>query len=297
MLLPKPNYQTSYDSARLAVSPGEEALVFIHLYKTAGTTLNRIIEWEYPLRRICSIEPNWWEWHFQRITRWRPERLQRMDVFKGHMPFGLHRVLPRPAVYVTVLRDPVERAISDYYFARRFIPHRHHRAAQTLSLEQYFLHKHEHSLQSRMLAGGNSRALFSRVCDASVLNKAKENLASRFAVVGLTERFDETLALLKISLGWKIKRYRSFRVSHNRLPNDLIPDSTIRLIREKERFDLEIYDYAVTLFERTVAAHKREIRRELRAIQRAKKTGALESRYYLASSVTRAAITRAHSLF
>ena len=34
-------------SARL--SPGSEVLIFIHLYKTGGTTLNRIIEWEYKM--------------------------------------------------------------------------------------------------------------------------------------------------------------------------------------------------------------------------------------------------------
>ena len=204
------------------LSPRSEVLIFVHLYKTGGTTLNRIIEWEYKLHRICSVEPTWWQWSYQRIMRWSPARLGRMDVFKGHMPFGLHRLLRRPANYITFLREPIERAISDYYFARRFKPHPNHRAALHLTLEEYFLQKHEHNLQSRILAGPNSHELFPSVCDAAILAAAKENLVRQFVVVGLTERFDETLALLKVVLGWRVKRYRAFRVSHNRIPRRLL---------------------------------------------------------------------------
>jgi len=89
-------------------------LIFVHLYKTGGTTLNRIIEWEYKLHRICSVEPTWWQWSYQRIMRWSPERPGRMDVFKGHMPFGLHRLLRRPANYITFLRESSEERRDDW---------------------------------------------------------------------------------------------------------------------------------------------------------------------------------------
>jgi len=34
-----------------------EALSFLHIPKSAGTTLNRLIEWEYPLFEIYSVDP------------------------------------------------------------------------------------------------------------------------------------------------------------------------------------------------------------------------------------------------
>lgn len=281
---------------RLTVAPMREALIFIHLYKTGGTTLNRIIEWEYKLSKICSVEPNWWRWSYQRITRWSPARMAGMDVFKGHMPFGLHAVLPRNATYITVLRDPVERVISDYYFARRFKAHQHHRAARELTLEEFFLQKHEHNLQSRILAGQNSRELFPSAYDASVLATAKDHLAGQFAVVGLTERFDETLALLKVILGWKVKRYRSFRVADNRVPKRQISPKTMALIHEWERFDIALYDYATTLFDTSIAAHREAVEAALPAIRAARNMTRLESRYYWMSSVFRAVICRAQSL-
>jgi hypothetical protein len=283
-------------STRLTIATSREPLIFIHLYKTGGTTLNRIIEWEYRLSRTCSVEPTWWRWSYQRITRWSPERLARMDVFKGHMPFGLHRLLPSAASYITVLREPVERAISDYYFARRFKPHPHHRAALRLTLEEYFLQKHEHNFQSRILAGPNSHELFPSVCDTSIFEAARENLARQFVVVGLTERFDETLALLKVVLGWKVKRYRSFRVADNRIPKKQLAPATLDLIQERERFDIALYEYASSLFERAIAAHREAVDQALPTIRNAREMMPLESRYYWMSSIARAVICRAQSL-
>ena len=38
-----------------------------------------------------------------------PARLRKTRMFKGHMLFGLHEILPQPSTYITVLRDPVDR--------------------------------------------------------------------------------------------------------------------------------------------------------------------------------------------
>jgi hypothetical protein len=293
---PNGYFAPSQPRSRPESSPSSDALIFIHLYKTGGTTLNRIIEWEYKISKICSVEPTWWQWSYQRIRRWSPSRLGKMEVFKGHMPFGLHRLIPRPANYITVLREPVERAISDYYFARRFKPHRHHRASLQLSLEEFFLQKHEHNLQSRILAGPNSHELFPSTCDAHTLAAAKDNLARRFIVVGLTERFDETLALLKARLGWKVRWYRSFRVADNRLAQHQIAAKTLALIHEKEQFDIALYDYGSSLFEKAIAAHREAVEAMLPSIRRAREMTSLDSRYYFASSIARAIICRAHSL-
>src|SRR5882724_1927478 len=35
----------------------EEALIFLHVPKSAGTTVNRLIEGEYPLFQIFSVDP------------------------------------------------------------------------------------------------------------------------------------------------------------------------------------------------------------------------------------------------
>jgi hypothetical protein len=65
-------------------------IIFLHLPKTAGTTLNRLIEWEYPLGEMYSVDPVLFEWSFARLRRLSKRRLRKTRMFKGHMLFGLH---------------------------------------------------------------------------------------------------------------------------------------------------------------------------------------------------------------
>src|ERR1043165_8896095 len=95
-----------------------EAVIFLHVPKTAGTTLNRLIEWEYPLFEMYSVDPVLFRWSASHLWRLPQRRLKRTRMFKGHMLFGLHEILPQPATYITVLRDPIERVISAFYFMR-----------------------------------------------------------------------------------------------------------------------------------------------------------------------------------
>src|SRR6266702_6095851 len=79
------------------VAAAEEAVIFLHVPKAAGSTLNRLIEWEYPLFEIYSIDPVFYRWSWAHLQRVSKKRLKRTRVFKGHMLFGLHEILPQPA--------------------------------------------------------------------------------------------------------------------------------------------------------------------------------------------------------
>src|SRR2546423_12662933 len=81
-----------------------EAIIFLHVPKTAGTTLNRLIEWEYDLFEMYSVDPVFFNWSAAHLRKLAQERLRKIRVFKGHMSFGLHEILPQPATYITVLR-------------------------------------------------------------------------------------------------------------------------------------------------------------------------------------------------
>ena len=100
-----------------------EALIFLHVPKSAGTTLNRLIEWEYPLFEMYSVDPVLSRWSRANLWQLPQRRLKNLRVFKGHMPFGLHEILPQAATYVTVIRDPVERVISAYHFMSNYVLH------------------------------------------------------------------------------------------------------------------------------------------------------------------------------
>jgi hypothetical protein len=271
----------------------DEVVIFVHLPKCGGTTLNRIIEWEYDPRRIFTIDPSFFRWSYNRLKGLPTERLDRMDVFKGHMPFGLHRRLSAAATYITVLRDPVERAISAYYFAATYRLHPRHREVSRMSLEDFIQHTDYHNVQCKMIAGMDIGYDFlAGDCTAETLELAKENLAKHYSLVGLTEQFDETLALAKLKFGWNIARYANFNVTKVRAQKDRVSAATLELIAKLNRFDVELYEHVVPLFRNQFAHAGEAAANELKRIREAKSLGPLESFYYLGSSRARQGISR-----
>ena len=88
----------------------DRGLIFLHVPKTAGSTLRPIIDRHYAAGVICKLDvlPRDLE-----IFLNLPEQPRsKIRVLEGHLQFGLHEHLSVPVDYVTMLRDPVDRIIS-----------------------------------------------------------------------------------------------------------------------------------------------------------------------------------------
>ena len=92
----------------------EPLLVYIHIPKTAGTSLRKLISRRYPGR--FAKAPNTFSHAEVAEERLRAQVANdpRPLAIGGHIVFGLRDALPADARYLTVLRDPVERTLSHY---------------------------------------------------------------------------------------------------------------------------------------------------------------------------------------
>ncbi len=88
--------------------------------------------------------------------------------------------------------------------------------------------------------------------DRASLEEAKHNLEG-FLVVGLTERFEETFALMRRALRFRIPLYASRLVA----PPLEVSGRAVDLLREQNELDLELYDFARDLFAAQVARQGR----------------------------------------
>jgi Galactose-3-O-sulfotransferase len=272
------------------------AIIFVHLPKCGGTTLNRLIEWEYSPTQVLSIDPSFFRWSYRKVISLPRRRLARMRAFQGHMPFGLHKILPQKATYLTVLREPVDRGISEYYYALSRVVHPEHRTIRRLSLDKYIQLTPYANVQTKLLAGQDSGYDFlSGDCNDTTLELAKQNLSEHFSLVGLTERFEETLALAKLLFGWKIRHYSSFNVTRGRPTKDEVPAEIRNVIEERYRYDVELYRFAAALFQRSVASYGERVRKDADELKNLKRLPAGRLYYFRGASAIRKVVSRLHS--
>ena len=105
-----------------------KSVIFLHIPKVGGTTVNRIIDRQYKPNTIYRVRDD--DSRHKRIQDCVDEfkllpssEKEEIEVVMGHMGFGIHNFLPQPSVYITMLRDPVERVISYYYYVLRTSNH------------------------------------------------------------------------------------------------------------------------------------------------------------------------------
>jgi hypothetical protein len=230
-------------------------IIFLHIIKAAGTTLHRVIEQQYKPQEIYSAYPSLFSPNASigELANMPAERRAKIRVLKGHVHFGVHVLLTGPSTYFTLLRDPIERVLSYYYFVRQDHKHYLHDYAQTqgTDLRSFILGKSPQgvdNLQTRLLAGDWAQVPFG-ACTSEMLATAKRNLEQSFSVVGLVERFDETLLLLQRTFHWKNIFYIRHNVTSGRPQGEELPAGTLDLIRECNLLDLELYEYGKTLLE------------------------------------------------
>jgi len=220
-------------------------LAFVHIPKTAGTTLHKIISHQYPQKRIA----------IHHDTEGSPSaelaaqlKAQGTSVVMGHFSVGLHEFIPGLR-YVTCLRDPVPRLVSHYRHALHDPTHYLHREAKSLTLAGYVSSGLSGELSdgmTRMLAGVAD--FHHGTVNEETLALAVSNLETLFDAIIPSERFDEGVFLLASDLGWSPPYYLRRKVGRYPDPTSPPDPETIRTIEDHNRHDRQLYDLFAARF-------------------------------------------------
>ncbi len=218
-------------------------VIFLHIPKTAGTTVHRLLDSEYRPEEVYTVLRQ--GERFADFTELPTAERAQIRMLKGHFHFGAHRALPQPARYFTILREPVERVISNYHFLCEH-------TELMLSGEVTARHRNlrdfavnggplpTDNVQTRYLAGVGDEVPQGQ-CTEAMLAQARRNLREHFDFVGLMERFDETLVFLKRHYGWRFRAY-GFRNTTKQRPRTVdLPAETRAAICASNALDLELY--------------------------------------------------------
>jgi hypothetical protein len=265
-------------------------LVFVHIPKTAGSTLRSVLNMNEPgsrSRALGNVFKGSGGIDGTLMTRLRAgdgPGLSGVGIVRGHFPLGIREYLPnltkrKELRCFTFLREPIDRTLS-HYFAIRDRREGEQEAGKyadsplpldsTLddALAGGYL---QDNLQTRMLCGDPEP--FGEVTE-EMLEAAKRNVRNELVFFGLTERFDESLVLAKRRLGLRSIAYRSSgRVNSARPRGTQIPADLRRAAERCNRYDVELYRYVKELFEEQLAPRDLEFEVDLAALDAAKSDG------------------------
>jgi hypothetical protein len=226
-------------------------LAFVHIPKTAGTTLHKIISHQYCNRQIVIRHDADGPASAELIHHLTRPAADAPEVVMGHMSVGLHRSVPGLR-YLTCLREPVSRVTSHYHHASNDPTHYLYRSIheQKLTLENYTASGLSGELSNgmtRMLAGVDD--FHGAEVNHATLNLAKHHLANLFTGILLSEQFDEGLMLLSQELGWKTPYYLRRKVGKYPQNRERLNPQTRHAIEANNIFDVELYHWARSRFQ------------------------------------------------
>jgi hypothetical protein len=239
----------------------DRTLIFIHIPKTAGSTLRPIMDRHYSRHSIRKLDflPR----DLNALLQLSDQQRSAIRVLQGHFPYGLHEHLSVPADYLTMLREPVNRIISMYYWICGNEDHLLNRLVRSMSLDDFAGSGFEITTnhQTSLISGLKSD-------NAEALGVAKDHLQNKIAAFGLNERFDESLLLFKKRLGWKHVFYSRRNVTRSRPSSAELPASTLDVIAKHNSLDRELYEFARQSFDESVRALGPDFTDEVRRFRR-----------------------------
>lgn len=252
-----------------------ELLVFVHIPKTAGTAFLKALDdrlgpdhrLETRMEKIDRIHSGRFAarlYSAERSIRNKLHEIAGVDallpkgtprsaldkitLLSGHVMLGHEPKTTRTPVYLTLVRDPVERFISHYYYLHDLAQpeqrgRRDRQAARTYSLEDYV-----NRLASGALYGPtNVHCLF--LAGSESFEAARRVVDERIFLAAPSERLDEFLALLSKACGFGPIAASRANVGKARQTAEPASARTVLKIRALIDEDRKLVDYISHRFE------------------------------------------------
>jgi hypothetical protein len=157
---------------RTTATGTDHTAIFLHIPKTAGSTLSEIVLRQYKPRQVIWLRQPRIADSAAEFANLPDERKRAMRFILGHVGYGLHELTPNRCTYVTVLREPVDRVVSYYYYILRTPVHFMHEETKKLTLKEFAA-----SQISNKVSNGQTKYLAemdAKGCTAETLQTAKE---------------------------------------------------------------------------------------------------------------------------
>jgi hypothetical protein len=255
------------------VPAAPDILIHYHLPKTGGTTLNILLRGNFPgsqrfIAKTGVTYSHLWTESFDALKAkfdalTPEEKLAVRCVTAAHLPWGVHTIFNRPSKYVTVLRHPVDRVVSHFYFVHEDDTDKP--ISDTMTLDDYIDSRIDlgpYDFQVRMLSGAPE--LDAIRCDARGpiaitpvedrhLEMAKRNIEEHFLAAATLEDFTALVLYLRRIYGWSWTKVLFEEINATKARPARIPEATRCRIEALNRYDLALYEWTKSRFRAQIA--------------------------------------------
>jgi len=220
-------------------------VIFDHLPKCGGLSLYPYLDSNYPQRKIFTIngvQPEQSILEFQSKSK---KKKSNYFLIKGHLANELFEYIPSNFLKITMLRDPIDRVISHYFYAKN-MPH-HYLYSQihssNINLEQYVSLGITDEVRNWYTTHFSGLPLEIVKSEPEIsLTKAITNILNHFDLIGFLDEYFLFATELKKIAGYR-KSFNNIKIntSKKRLKKNEIASSIINKIEINNEVDILLY--------------------------------------------------------
>ncbi len=229
-------------------------VVFFHIPKTAGTTLDFVISKNLPMWGIFKQHGA----DFDRNVAAFYKSGDGPKAVLGHNELNeyYYQLLTRERlVHITTVREPVSRVVSYYDFLRAQKAHPSHDLAMGMTLPEFVKSSKTdevNNAQAYRLLGLLKHNEFKKDqrSEQDLINAATNQLVNRFTLFGTTRQFDVFLLMLAKLMKWDDIYYKRHNVTNAKNKTDIssLSDDVIDTIKAYNQIDIALYEKAEKVF-------------------------------------------------
>ena len=227
----------------------KDLFIHLHIPKTGGTTLRDIIQRQYRAEKILMIPKL--EESENILKEVSTSQINQLKLIQGHLKYGIHNHFHRRVKYFSIIRDPINRVLSTYYYV---LSQKNNPQNLSTSNNQMTIYDFVQSGVNPFLINGQTKLISGKtgnidnpiIESEELFSLAKENIENDFLFLGITEMFDETILILKNMLGWHMPYYSIANRTKKKPNYDAVNPTIISFIKEHNQLDIKLYNITKT---------------------------------------------------
>lgn len=256
----------------------DHTLIFMHIPKAGGMSMRQVMARQVigqPAYLFNTLNT----YSIDRFVEKPQAERDALRYVGGHIQFGVHRFINNPSVYVTMFRDPREHLISFYYFFRKTPSAWAYDLIKDKSFEEFLQMRRMQTIQLNYTVGfdeephpehggiGAKRNYSLPVEERIAL--AEQNIRQHYGAIGLTDRFDESMVIMRQRMGWKNVHYLYKHYNKGRPRGEETGDIKA-MVEHYAQPDIQFYERMKAIYAEQRAAYGPTLATDLRTYQRNK---------------------------